>query len=142
MEQDRYQVWVVILGWVVAKLLGLAVIGVLDRFPYLKSIPGILVSSLLIGLPIGIAQWIALRRIAPVSILWVLTISAGLILGLVVGNSPIIGRILGSLDDESLPAMTVGAAIMGLLAGLVQWFFLWRHFSRSWVWSGSGARWR
>src|SRR4030066_1934982 len=90
----------VILGWIVVNLLGVAAIGALSLIPFLTSIPGIVVSSLIIGLPIGFAQWIALRRVAPISILWVLTVSAGLLLGLVA--IPILGGIWGSLDDESV----------------------------------------
>src|SRR5512139_917233 len=103
MAPKLYQVGRVILGWIVANLLGVAAIGVLGLVvPFLKSIPGMLVSSLLIGLPIGFAQWIALRRVAPISILWVFTISAGLLLGLVVNKSPIPALLGGFLDDESV----------------------------------------
>ena len=95
MARKLYEVRGVILGWVIANFLGVAAIGVLILIlPFLKSIPGMLVSSLIIGLPIGFAQWIALRRVAPISILWVLTISAGLILGLVVG--PILAGFVSS----------------------------------------------
>ncbi len=68
MARKLYAVGVVILGWFVANLLGVAAIGALSRIPYLTSIPGMLVSSVIIGLPIGFTQWIALRRVAPVSI--------------------------------------------------------------------------
>jgi hypothetical protein len=96
--------------------------------------PGRLVSTLIIGLPIGFAQWIALRRIAPISILWVLTISAGLLVGLMVVNSPIPSGVLGFLDDESVLSMTLVTATIGLLVGSVQWFFLRGHFAKSLVW--------
>jgi len=122
----------VILGWIVANLLGVAAIGALSLIPFLTSIPGILVSSLIIGLPIGFAQWIALRRVAPISILWVLTISAGLLLGLVV--SPILGGIWGSLDDESVLSLTAAYTTIGLLVGMAQWLFLRGHFTKSLVW--------
>jgi hypothetical protein len=130
----------VILGWIVANLLGVAAIGgVILILPFLRSIPGILVSTLGIGLPIGLAQWIALRRVAPVSILWVLTISVGLRLGLAVVNSPIAAGIWGSLDDESFPAMTATCTTIGLLVGLTQWLFLRGHFTKSLVWLVSSA---
>ena len=127
----------VILGWIVANLLGVAAIGALSLIPFLTSIPGILVSSLIIGLPIGFAQWIALRRVAPISILWVLTISAGLLLGLVV--SPILGGIWGSLDDESVLSLTAAYTTIGLLVGMAQWLFLRGHFTKSLVWLLSSA---
>ncbi len=92
MSRKLSEVGGVILSWIVANLLGVSAIGALILIiPFLTSIPGMLVSSLIIGLPIGFAQWIALRRVAPISILWVLTISAGLLWGLVV--SPILAGI-------------------------------------------------
>jgi len=140
MVRKLYEVRGVILGWVIANLLGVAAVGALTLiFPFLTSVPGMLVSSLIIGLPIGIAQWIALRRVAPISILWVLTISAGLLLGLVViNNSPIPG-IWGFLDDESVLSLTIDCTIIGLLVGLVQWLFLLGHFTRSLAWPLSSA---
>jgi hypothetical protein len=138
MARKLYKVGGVILGWIVANLLGVAAIGALILiFPFLKSIPGMLVSSLIIGLPIGLAQWIALRRVAPISILWVLTISAGLLLGLVAG--PILAGILGFPDDESVLSLTAAYTTIGLLVGLAQWVFLRGHFTRSLVWLLSSA---
>jgi hypothetical protein len=125
----------VILGWVIANLLGVAAIGALSLIlPFLMSIPGMLVSSLIIGLPIGFAQWIALRHVASISILWVLTISAGLLLGLVVINSPIPGGIWRFLDDESVLSLTAACTTIGLLVGLAQWLFLRGHFAKSLLW--------
>ena len=139
MARKLYEVGRVILGWIVANLLGVAAIGVLVLIlPFLTSIPGMLVSSLVIGLPIGFAQWIALRRVAPISILWVLTISAGLLLGLVV--SPILAGIFwGFLDDESVLSLTAAYTTIGLLVGMAQWLFLRGHFTKSLVWLLSSA---
>jgi hypothetical protein len=138
MARKLYEVGGVILGWIVANLLGVAAIGALSLIPFLTSIPGMLVSSLIIGLPIGLAQWIALRRVAPISILWVLTISAGLLLGLVV--SPILAGIFwGFLDDESVLSLTAAYTTIGLLVGLAQWLFLRGHFTKSLVWLLSSA---
>jgi hypothetical protein len=138
MARKLYEVGRVILGWIVANLLGVAAIGALSLIPYLTSIPGMPVSSLVIGLPIGFAQWIALRRVAPISILWVLTISAGLLLGLVV--SPILAGIFwGFLDDESVLSLTAACTTIGLLVGLAQWLLLRGLFTRSLVWPLSSA---
>ena len=139
MARKLYEVGAVILGWATANLLGVAAIGALTLIlPFLTSIPGMLVSSLIIGLPIGFAQWIALRRVAPISILWVLTISAGLLLGLVV--SPILAGIFwGFLDDESVLSLTAAYTTIGLLVGLAQWLFLRGHFTKSLVWLLSSA---
>ena len=138
MARKLYEVRGVILGWIVANLLGVAAIGALSRIPFLTSIRGMPVSSLIIGLPIGFAQWIALRRVAPISILWVLTVSAGLLLGLVV--SPILAGIFwGFLDDESVLSLTAAYTTIGLLVGLAQWLFLRGHFTKSLVWLLSSA---
>ena len=122
----------VVPGWIVANLLGVAAIGGLSLIPFLTSIPGILVSSLIIGLPIGFVQWIVLRRVAPISILWVLTVSAGLLLGLVA--IPILGGIWGSPDDESVLSLTAAYTTIGLLVGMAQWLFLRGHFTKSLAW--------
>ena len=128
----------VILAWVIANSLGVAAIGALALIPpFPTSIPGMLVSSLIIGLPIGLAQWIALRRIAPISILWTFTISAGLLVALLVG--PILGGIWGFLDDESVLALTAAYMTIGLLVGFAQWPFLWGRFAKSLVWPLSSA---
>jgi hypothetical protein len=128
----------VILGWVVANLLGAAAIGPSSLILYLTSIPGRLGSSLAIGLPIGLAQWIALRRVAPISILWVLTISAGLLLGLAVGPM-LAGVFWESLDDESVLTLTAAYTMIGLLVGTTQWLLLRGHFAKSLVWPLSSA---
>jgi hypothetical protein len=138
MARKLYEVGVVILGWFVANLLGVAVIFALSLIiPFLVSIHGMLVSSLIIGIPIGFAQWIALRRVAPISILWVITISVGLLLGLVV--IPILGGIWGFHDDESVLSLTAGYTTIGLLVGLAQWLFLPGQFTKSLIWPLSSA---
>ena len=138
MARKLYKVGGVILGWIVANLLGVAAIGALGLIPFLTSIRGMLVGSLIIGFPIGFAQWIALQRVAPISILWILTISAGLLLGLVV--SPMLAGIFwGFLDDESVLSLTAAYTTIGLFVGMAQCLFLRGHFARSLVWLLSSA---
>ena len=122
------------LGWILANLLGVAALGALIVIlPFLTTIPGMVASTLIIGLPIGIAQWIAIQRLAPVSILWIFTISIGLLLALVILRS--VPNSMGELvDDESIAALTAGVALMGFTTGLIQWFLLRRHFTKSLVW--------
>ena len=132
---------VIILGWIIANLLGVALSGALILiFPFLTSIRGMLISSLIIGLPIGFAQWVVLRRVAPISTLWALTISTGLLLGLVV--TPFIARqFWGFLDDESVLSLMASFATIGVCVGLVQWLFIRIHFTKSLIWllsSGGG----
>ncbi len=129
----------IVLPWIVANYLGVAAIGLITLIlPFLMSIRGIWVSSLIIGLPIGSAQWLALRRLAPISILWVLTIFAGQILGHLAGPK-IAGLLWGSLDDESVVSLTAFVTTFGLFVGLAQWLFLRGHFSRTPVWPLSSA---
>jgi hypothetical protein len=128
----------VFLVWVVANLLGVAAIGaIILVLPFLTSIRGMPVSSLVIGVPIAFAQWIVLRRLAPVSILWVLTISAGLILGIVLG--PKLAVLWAFADDESVLALTAGTTTIGLFVGLIQTVFLRSQFPKSLVWPLSSA---
>jgi hypothetical protein len=140
MAQNMNESRQVILGWITANILGVAATGLFVLIiPFLSFLPGLLGSSLLIGLPLGFTQWLALRRIAPVSILWSLTISAGLFLGLLVINSPLPLVPWGFLDDESLLALTAAYTIIGFLVGLAQWLLLRGHSTRSSVWLLSGA---
>jgi hypothetical protein len=134
MTRKLYEVGGVTLGWIVANFLGVAAIQALVFiYPFLTFIPRRLLSTLIIGLPIGFAQWVALRRVAPISVLWVLTIPAGLLL--VVEGGQILDGIWGfAADDDSVLAMTVFAVNIGLVFGLVQWLFLWRHFAKSGIW--------
>ena len=127
----------VILGWIIANMLGVAAVGALGFIPFLTSIHGILASTLIIGLPIGLAQWLALRRVAPISILWVLTVSAGLSLGLVAG--PIVAGIWGVSDDESVLTLTTVVTTIGLLVGMAQWLLLRGRLAKSLVWLLSSA---
>ena len=129
----------VILGWTVANFIGVTTVGLLSLIQGLVPIRGMLVSSLIIGFPIGFAQWLVLRRIAPISVLWVLTISAGLFLGLLVINSPIPIGFLDFLDDESVLSLTAAFTTIGIIIGLVQWLFLRGHFTKSLVWLLSSA---
>ena len=120
------------LGWILANILGVAALGVLIVIlPFLTTIPGMVASTLIIGLPIGLAQWIAIRRLAPISILWIFTISIGLLLALGILRALPTG---GLVDDESIAVLTAGFAVMGFATGLIQWFLLRRQFTKSLVW--------
>jgi hypothetical protein len=120
--------------WVFANILGFIALAVtLFVFPTLMSISGIVVSALLISIPIGLAQWIVLRRILPTSILWIFTILIGLV-GAVLILRAIPDGLWGLGDDESLPVLTVGFIVMGFTIGLPQWLILRRQFSSSSIW--------
>jgi hypothetical protein len=138
MAHKGHSPWAVILAWFIANLLAVAVIALLPFIPPVLPIRvGKFVSSLIIGVPIGLAQWIALRRIAPISILWVLTVSAGLILGHVL--TPTLAGVWVFQDDESVLTLTADYVTIGLLVGLVQWTLLRSYFAKSFVWLLSSA---
>ncbi len=135
MARKLYELARMVPGWIVANLLGFAAISALPVvLTWLKATPGMVVSSLLVGIPIGVAQWIVLRRVVRISMVWVLTIPAGLLLGLAVLNSPILSPLWASFDDESVLALTAGYVVVAALVGLAQWSLLRGHFTRSWAW--------
>jgi hypothetical protein len=141
MARGRYHAWAMNLVWFIANLLGVAVIGLLPFIhPLVPPIRGgMLVSSLIVGLPIGLAQWMALRRVAPISLLWIFSISLTLPLALVTINNPVFLGAFGFVGDESVIAL-IDYAVIGLLGGLIQWVLLRRHFAKSFLWSlGSSA---
>jgi hypothetical protein len=136
MAQTRQNAWAVVLGWFIANLLAVGLIGLI---PYLHlavpTIPGgMIVSSLLIGLPIGIAQWLAIRRIAPISLAWIVSVSIALPLGLATLNSTMLFGVFSSFGDESVIGLTLGYWVVGLFTGLIQWLFLRGLFAKSLLW--------
>jgi hypothetical protein len=136
MAKRHHRAWEVILGWFIANLLAVAFIGLI---PYMHlavspSSGGRLVSSLLIGLPIGIAQWLALRRVAPISMVWVLSVSVALPLAMETLNSPVFLGAFSSLGDESVIVLTTGYCVVGLLTGLIQWVLLRGRLANAFLW--------
>jgi hypothetical protein len=126
-------------GWILANLLGVAALGALTViFPFLFYIRGMVASALIIGLTIGLAQWIALRRLAPIPILWIFTIPIGLPLGLMIIRT-VPNSVWGVVDDESIAVGVAGYIAIGFMVGLIQWFLLRRQFTKSLVWLLSSA---
>lgn len=127
-------------GWIIANFVGFAALGALiTLLPLLISISGLVASTLVIGIPIGIAQWIALRRHTPISVIWILTISLGLFISIraIMEMPPSAWDLV---PDESIQGLTAIPAGIGLIVGLVQWVLLRRHFRKSAVWPfGSSA---
>ncbi|MCK5053389.1 MAG: hypothetical protein KAR65_03885 [Anaerolineales bacterium] len=120
--------------WIVANLLGFTVlVASLFTFPFLKSIPGIVASPVIITIPISLAQWIALRRSVPISVLWILTIPVGLLLAFLI-SGVIPDGLWEIVDDESTTVLTLLFLMMGFAIGLPQWLILRRQFSSSSIW--------
>lgn len=136
MAHKHHTLWTAILGWFIANLLAVVFVAFasLMHLPALPGRGGMLVASLVIGFPIGLAQWIALRRAAPISPLWILSVSVALPLGLVIVNSPMFLGAFGSLGDESIIAIVMAYAVIGLVVGLIQWVLMWGHFAKHYFW--------
>jgi hypothetical protein len=118
--------------WIIANVLGFSALGIaLLVIPSLMMVSGLLGSTLVISIPISVAQWIALRRIFPVLKLWILSMPVGLLLAILIlreipdGFWP---------DDESLATLTISYLVIGLIIALPQWLLLRRQFSYSSIW--------
>jgi len=98
------------------------------------AISGFFVTTFIIAIPVSFAQWIALRGILRTSILWTLTIPIAIPLGFYIIQ--IIPEGLWPLkDDDSIAALTVIFLIIGLIIGLLQWFYLRQQLSKSFFWA-------
>ncbi len=126
--------WKFLLIWLAANVLGFCVPPlVMFLVPRLTAISGLLSSTLIISLPISIAQWIALRRLFPISALWIFTLPISiLVFVLLVREIP--ESIWQSFDSESFPVLIFTAFIIGLIIGLPQWLLLRRHIDKASIW--------
>jgi len=125
--------------WIAANLLGfISMSALLIALPILKSIPGSVASTLIITLPIGFAQWLVLRRLLPLSPIWVLTLPVGLLLFLLL-SAAIPASLWQIVDDESTLTLTVMYIVMGAAMGLLQWLILRRKFSQAVLWIGGSS---
>lgn len=126
--------WKAFLIWCVANLLGFSIPAlVLLLVPGLTAISGLLSTTLIISLPLSIAQWIALRRIMPVSALWILSLPAS-ILVFVMLIREIPERFFPDADSEILIVMVIFSIIAGLIIGLPQWLILHREHGKDSIW--------
>lgn len=110
--------------WVVANILGSCVPPlVLFLVPSLSAVSGLLSTTLIISLPLSIAQWAALRRILPISSLWIFSIPLSvLVFVLIIREIP--EYYWGFLGTETLPVLTTLGVSIGFLIGLPQWLML------------------
>jgi hypothetical protein len=123
-----------LLVWVSANILGFAALAVLLlALPSFMSISGLVPTILIISIPIGLAQWLALRHILRTSVLWALTVPIGLLFAVLIYRIVPNGLWLG-LDDESILALTAGYFVLGFSIGLPQWLMLRRQLSKSSIW--------
>ncbi len=122
------------LTWLLANVLGFGVLGA-SYFVISSKVlmSGIVASTLIVSIPIGLAQWIALRRIFHTSIFWVFTVLVGLTLAILILK--IIPEALWQfVDDESIAALTASYFVIGFAIGLPQWLILRRQLLKSSIW--------
>jgi hypothetical protein len=120
-------------GWTIANVIGFGVLGVLSLVASsLAAHSGIFLGSLVVGFPVGLAQWIALRRHTKVSVVWVISVSLGLFIA-IWALQLIPDGLWGFADDESTSVLVLSYVFIGFLIGTVQWLLLRNQFSRSLV---------
>jgi multidrug transporter EmrE-like cation transporter len=85
-------------------------------------------SGLIVGLVVGAAQWLVLRKAIPISYWWILFSGVGVAFGLS------IGMLMFGTSFESSELMLRGA-IIGFCLGIVQWLLLKQHvrFAGAWI---------
>ena len=115
-----------------------ALVGPFLLLPRLTGISGVAAFGFLFALPLALIQWLALRRCAPVSALWIVTIPAGLLMAALIFRA-IPERLWDFLDDESAAVLTALFAILGLAVGLPQWPLLRRSYPHAFVWPAASA---
>jgi hypothetical protein len=120
--------------WILANLLGFMALAA-ESFVLLAVMPrpGFVPTLLMISLPIGVMQWVGLRRSFSISRGWILTVPLGMYLAVLVFQHP--PAWLGLLgDDESTAVLTALYLVLGLAIGLPQWLLLRRHFPNASIW--------
>ena len=134
MSQFSSEIRNAFMTWSVANILGLSIPPlIMFLVPSLTARSGLLSTTLLISMPLSITQWAALRRTLPVSILWIFSIPASiLVLVLIVREMP--ESYWGFVDLESLAALIAISFLIGLMIGLPQWLILRRKSAQSSIW--------
>ena len=134
MSENSGEIRNAFITWSIANILGFSIPPlIMFLVPSLTAISGLLSTTLLISMPLSITQWAALRRILPVSILWIFSIPASiLVLVLVVREMP--ESYWGYVDFESLAALIAICFLIGLMIGLPQWLILRRECAHSSIW--------
>ena len=134
MSQISYDIRKAFLIWSAANILGLSIPPLVLYFvPLLTAISGLFSTALIIAMPLSVAQWIALRRILPVSALWILSIPAS-ILAIVLIIREVPERYWLLIDPDPLAALIATSLVIGFLIGLPQWLILRRECDYSSIW--------
>jgi hypothetical protein len=117
--------------WFIANIFGFVGLGVALLFaPSLQTKFGPVVSILILTIPVSFAQWVALRIMQPVSMLWNLTIPLGLSVMVFRWKS----REIPEGSGESIGSMVALYLLVGLIIGVLQWGLLRQQASGSFLW--------
>jgi len=123
-EKVGRRVW---LRWMLASVASgavtLTVTGALVRAGSLSAVAVVAVFGAVIGVSLGITQWLVVRHQVPRAYRWVLASAMG---GIVVG---VLGFAIGGAVGGPLGGAAIGAAL-----GIMQWLVLRRRVSRASVW--------
>jgi hypothetical protein len=121
--------------WVLANILGSSASAVVSVM-FVSLLPpkiSSFASVIFLSIPIGLAQWLSLRRNTRTSFLWIFTFTAGFLLFMLI-NRVVMNRLTQLVDDESAAILTLEFIMMGFIVGLLQWLILQRHFSGAALW--------
>jgi hypothetical protein len=130
-------------AWGVGLVFGSAAIGrygeVIGRaLTPLNSDPGLILVGGMVGtiaIPVGIAQWVVLRRHIDHAGIWVLGGTVGWIIGLALGWGVSMGLTDSSSDPVHSAAMgAITGGIGGAAAGLMQWLVMRQEDTASVLW--------
>jgi hypothetical protein len=125
--------------WLGANILGFIALGVFALvLPLIIHFSSRINTVFIIALPISIAQWIALRYLLKISLLWILTVPIGILVGQVVINFWPRG-FWPNLDDEAIANIVIIFLIVGVSVGITQWLLLQRKVKRSLLWIAGSA---
>jgi hypothetical protein len=134
MSQISVEIRRAFLIWFVANILGLTIPPlVLYLIPLFTALTSLLSSVLIISLPLSIAQWIALRRISPVSAWWMVSLPASiLVFVLVIREIP--ERYWPDVNAEGLVGIFFFSMLIGLIIAVPQWLLLRRVHKKASIW--------
>jgi hypothetical protein len=134
MKQKSGFHWTPFLTWLLANVLGFGSLGIaLHLFPSILFPSGFLGSVLIVSIPISLAQWLAMRRFFPTSILWIITILIGLAAAML-AMKYLPRSIWDYVDGDALTTLIVAYLIIGVIISLPQWIILRRYCDKASLW--------
>ncbi len=124
--------------WILANGIGLGAMGLLTLVVPAPVLRTRLATNLIISIPIGLAQWIALRRFTNISLLWIFTIIIGVFI-IPYLSQAIPAGLWQIVDDKSVLALTSFPFFIGFIIGLAQWLVLRRQVPGASLWVPGSA---